>query len=88
MVLGAFVPLIVFIGYDLLLFRSVAGKGEALGFAGMVLIFWSWIIIPGLFIANALILRISWKSRFGVLIAGFVLPAIIGVGDYLFLYRE
>jgi hypothetical protein len=84
--LGVVLPMTGFVLFDLLLFRSVGGKGEDLGFAGMALFFRSFIIVPVLFVVNALLMRRNWKSKSLVLFAGFVPPTAVALYQYISLY--
>jgi len=83
---GVIVPISAFLAFDVLLLGSVGGKGEDLGFAGMALYFRSFIIVPLVFIANALLMRRDWKSKGAVLLAGFVPPTVAAVYEFLSLH--
>ena len=84
--LGVALPMTTFLIFDMLLFRSVGGKGEDLGFGGMALLFWSFIILPVLLAAGALLMRPSWKSKTAVVLVGFVLPTVVALYEYHYLY--
>ncbi len=71
---------------SLLLLLSVGGKGEDLGFAGMVLFFRSLITVPALAIANGLLMQRNWKSKDAVVLVGFIFPGILAVYEYFSLY--
>lgn len=77
--LGVALPLAAFMLYHLLLLRSVGGKGEDLGFAGMALYFQSFIILPLVFFANAHLMWRNWTSRGVVLLVGFRPPTAAAV---------
>ena len=84
--LGVALPVIAFVLFDLLLFRSVGGKGEDLGFAGMVLYFKSFIMVPALLILNAFLMRPNWKSKVAVLLTGLVPSAAAALYAYHSIY--
>src|SRR4051812_36688455 len=84
--LGVILPISVFLVFDVLLLRSVGGKGEDLGFAGMALFFRSFITVPLVFIANALLMRCDWKSKSAVLLMGFVPPTAAAMYESISLY--
>jgi hypothetical protein len=84
--LGVVLPVTAFVLFDLLLFRSVGGKGEDLGFAGMVLYFKTFIIVPVLLIVNAFLMRRDWKSKAAVLLTGLVPPTAVALYEYYSLY--
>lgn len=85
---GVIVPMATFVVFDLLLFRSVGGKGEDLGFGGMLLYFRSFIIVPVLFVINGLLMWPSWKSKGTVVLVGFVPPVAVALWEYHFLYGQ
>ncbi len=84
--LGVTLPLTAFMLYHILLLRSVGGKGEDLGFAGMGLYFQSFIILPLVFFANALLMWRNWKSKVAVLLVGFIPPTAAAVYEFVSLY--
>lgn len=84
--LGVTLPLTAFMLYHLLLLRSVGGKGEDLGFAGMALYFQSFVILPLVFFANALLMWRDWKSKGVVLLVGFMPPTAAAVYEFVSLY--
>jgi len=83
---GVILPISAFLVFDVLLLRSVGGKGEDLGFAGMALFFRSFIIVPLVFIANALLMRRDWESKSAVLLVGFVPPTAAAAYEFISLY--
>lgn len=83
---GSLFPVLVFVGYNLLLLGSVNGKGEALGFAGMGLMFASFILVPGLLVANCWMLFFRWEEKSWLFLGGLLLPFVVGFLEYLFLY--
>ena len=85
-VLGVVLPMFAFLIYDLLLFRSIGGKGEDLGAAGMMLSLGSFIIVPGLFMLNAAIMIRPWKTKLGVLFAGVALPTVVAIAEFVYVY--
>ena len=86
LVLGVMAPIGALLLFEVLLLRSVSGKGEDLGFAGMTLFFRSSIIVPLVFIANALLMRRDWKSKGAVLFAGFVPPTAAAAYEFVSFY--
>jgi hypothetical protein len=84
--LGVLLPIGAFLLFHVLLLQSVSGRGEDLGFAGMALFFRSFIIVPLVFIASALLMRRDWKSKGAVLLAGFVPPISAAVYEFVSLY--
>ena len=86
MALGVILRLGAFLLFNVLLLRSVGGKGEALGLAGMALFFQSFIIAPLVFLANSLLMRRDWKRKGAVLLAGFVPPTAAAIYELLSLY--
>ncbi len=66
----------------------VSGKGEDLGFAGMSLYFQSFIILPLVFLANALLMWRDWKSKATVLLVGFLPPTLVAVYEFVSLYGQ
>ena len=83
---GVILPSVSFIVYDIFLFHSVNGKGDAAGLAGLGLFGASFVIVPAIFIINALIMTRRWRHVIVVLLLGFTLPAVAAVREYLFLY--
>jgi hypothetical protein len=84
--LGVMMVLAAFLVFDVVLLQSIGGKGEDLGFAGMALFFRSFIIVPVVFIVNALLMRRDWESKSTVLLVGFIAPTIAGVYEFVSLY--
>jgi hypothetical protein len=84
--LGIIFPLVAFLVFDVVLLRSVAGHGEDVGFAGMMVYFRSFILVPLVLFGNALLMRRDWKSRSAVLLVGFIAPTIAGVYEFVSIY--
>jgi len=84
--LGVMLPAGALLLFDLLLLRSVGGKGEDLGFAGMALYFRSFITVPAVLIASALLMRRDWKSKGAVFLAGMLPPTVVAVYEFISLY--
>ena len=84
---GIALPIGVFVVYHLLLLLSAGGR-DYVGFPAMLLMYGSLIIIPGLFIANSMLMFRQWKNRSTILLLGFALPTIVAVFEYRFLYRN
>ena len=84
--IGVCLPVALLIVFDIFLFHSVNGKGDAAGLAGLSLFSASFVIVPAIFIINALILTRRWRHISVVLLLGFALPTVAAVKEYLFLY--
>jgi hypothetical protein len=80
---GIAVPLTVFLAYQYALIESTSGTGS---WDGMSIFFGSLIIVPALLAANGWVIAIRWRRRFWVSVAGMVLPLLVAVPEYLYLY--
>lgn len=80
---GVLLPVTVFIGHQFALIESTSGTGS---WDGMSLFFGSLVIVPGLVLLNGWVIPLQWKRRLTVLLAGLLLPASIGLTEYVWLY--
>jgi hypothetical protein len=79
-------PMAAFLLFDALLLTSVAGRGEDLAFAGMALLFRSLLIVPSLIVVNALLTRLTWRSKTALFIAALIPPAVVALYEYYSIY--
>jgi hypothetical protein len=79
---GILIPVVFFVGYQLALIGSTSGTGS---WDGMSLFFGSLVIVPGLLVVNCWVLPLRWKRKFTLFFAGMMLPAAIGLVEYLWL---
>lgn len=78
--LGILLPTMAFVAYQVVLIEAARGRGD---WAGMGLAFGSFVLVPGLLIANCWVLFRGWRRRLALLLSGFVLPGVIGVMEYV-----
>lgn len=83
LVFGWLLWMIVFVACQMLLIGSTSGTGS---WEGMTIFFGSLFMVPGLFVANCWVLPLRWSQRSSVFLAGLLLPAAMGLVEYLFLY--
>lgn len=80
---GVLLPVMVFIGYQFALIGSTSGTGS---WDGMSLFFGSLFLVPGLVLLNGWVVPLRWKRGLAPFLAGLILPAIIGLTEYGWLY--
>ena len=80
---GILLPLVGFIACQLALIGSTNGTGS---WDGIGIVFSSLVSVPGLLVINGWVLPLRWDRRRSVLLAGLVLPAVIGAVEYLWLH--
>lgn len=73
----------VFVAYQLTLIGSTSGTGS---WDGMTIFFGTLFIVPGLLVANCWVIPIQWSRRGTIFFAGLMVPAVIGVIEFLWLY--
>ncbi|HRD50311.1 MAG: hypothetical protein JNK95_03640 [Candidatus Competibacter sp.] len=80
---GVLLPVAVFISYQFTLIESTSGTGS---WDGMGLFFGSLFIVPGLVLLNGWVIPLRWERRLALFLAGLILPAVVGLAEYGWLY--
>jgi len=83
--IGIMLPTTVFVAWQVVLIESTRGHG---GWAGMGLAFGSFVLVPGLLIANCWVLPWAWRRRRALFLSGLVLPGAIGILEYVLIRGE
>ncbi|HTT08530.1 MAG TPA: hypothetical protein VMH34_07050 [Gammaproteobacteria bacterium] len=80
--LGILLPVMVFIGYQFALIKSLDGTGS---WDGMSLAFGSLFIVPGLYVTNLWVVMNQWARKSEAFIAGMMIPSVIALVEYLWV---
>ncbi len=81
--LGILLPVATFVAYQTALIGSTSGTGS---WDGMGIFFGSIVIVPGLLVLNCWVIPVRWVQKRSVFLAGAMLPAAIGLVEYLWLH--
>lgn len=80
---GILLPILLFVFYQLVLIGSKDGSGS---WDGMSIFFGSLFIVPALLIANCWVLFIAWTRKFSLILAGILLPTVIGAMEFFWMH--